>query len=92
MCKVTNSRVSGASAARFKSMYPAAIVITPPTSPATSDYPTVGGSYTNQRYSALDQINATNISKLGGAWSIHIEDGPPVGNLDGTPVVINGVM
>ena len=52
----------------------------------TNDYPTVGGNYGNQRYSALDQINTTNISKLGGAWSVHVEDGAPVGNLDATPV------
>jgi PQQ-dependent dehydrogenase (methanol/ethanol family) len=62
------------------------------TSPPTNDYPTVGSNYANHRYSALDQINTTNIGKLGGAWSVHVEDGAPVGNMDGTPVVINGVM
>ena len=45
------------------------------------------------RYSTLDQINTTNIDKLGGAWSIHLEEqGAAVGGLDGTPIVIGGVM
>src|SRR5437867_7613326 len=62
-------------------------------SPPTSDFPVAGGSYTNQRYSTLDQINTANIKKLGGAWTIHLEEqGAAVGNLDGTPVVIGGVM
>jgi alcohol dehydrogenase (cytochrome c) len=62
-------------------------------SPPTSDFPLPGGSYTNQRYSTLDQINTTNIHKLGGAWSIHLEEkGAAVGDLNGTPIVIGGVM
>src|SRR5579864_5039955 len=60
-------------------------------SPA-NDFPLAGGDYSNQRYSALDQINTTNIDKLRGAWSIHIDEGGPAGNLDGTPIVVNGVM
>ena len=60
-------------------------------SPA-NDFPLAGGDYLNQRYSALDQINTTNVDKLGGAWSIHIDEGGAAGNLDGTPIVVNGVM
>ena len=60
-------------------------------SPA-NDFPLAGGDYFNQRYSALDQINTTNVDKLGGAWSIHIDEGGAAGNLDGTPIVVNGVM
>ena len=61
--------------------------------PPTSDYPLAGGSYASQRYSALDQVNTANISKLGGAWSIHVEEsGAGAGNLDGTPIVVNAVM
>jgi len=58
----------------------------------TSDFPLAGGDYANQRYSTLDQINTTNVNKLGGAWSVHLEEGGAVGNLDGTPTVVNGVM
>ena len=61
--------------------------------PPAGDFPLTGASYTNQRYSTLDQINTTNIDKLGGAWSIHLEEqGAAVGGLDGTPIVIGGVM
>jgi PQQ-dependent dehydrogenase (methanol/ethanol family) len=56
------------------------------------DFPLAGGDYANQRYSALDQINTSNIGKLGGAWSIHLEETGAAGNLDGTPIVIDGVM
>ena len=61
-------------------------------SPPTSDFPLAGGSYTNQRYSALDQINAASVGRLGGAWSIHLEEQGAVGNLDGAPIIIGGVM
>ena len=33
-----------------------------------SDWPLYGGSATNQRYSTLAQITASNIKALGGAW------------------------
>src|SRR5215510_15249862 len=60
--------------------------------PPASDFPLPGGSYANHRYSTLDQINVTNIDKLGGAWSIHVEDNRAVGTLAATPIVIGGVM
>ena len=61
----------------------------------TTDFPLVGGNYANHRYSALDKINASNIKDLGGAWSIHLDEGlkgGQLGNLDATPVVVGGVM
>ncbi len=61
--------------------------------PPGSDFPLPGGGYTNQRYSTLDQISTTNIRQLGGAWSIHLEEeGPALGSLQATPIVIDGVM
>jgi len=57
-----------------------------------ADFPLAGGNYSNQRYSSLDQIDTTNIGKVGGAWSIHLEETNAAGNLDGAPVVVNGVM
>ncbi len=58
----------------------------------TSEFPLAGGSYSNQRYSALSKINRTNITKLGGAWTMKVEEPRLGGTLDGTPVVIDGVM
>src|SRR5262245_20576454 len=60
--------------------------------PPTKDFPLSGGNYWHQRYSALDKINTANVKKLGGAWMIRLEDGRPGGQLEGTPVVLDGVM
>src|SRR5262245_27545712 len=61
------------------------------TQPPTRDFPLVGGNWANQRYSALDQINLSNVRNLGGACTIHLEDGNG-GNMQATPVVVDGVM
>src|ERR1700680_1851863 len=46
----------------------------------------------NQRYSSLTGITPANLQKLGGAWMTHISDGANNSNLEGTPVVVDGVM
>jgi PQQ-dependent dehydrogenase (methanol/ethanol family) len=61
-------------------------------SPASGDFPLPGGNLANQRYSALKAINPSNISKLGGAWMIHVAGGQAAGNMEATPVVVNGTM
>src|SRR5215470_9114423 len=58
----------------------------------TGDFPLAGGNYANQRYSALDRINTSNVKQLGGAWFIRLEEGRRAGNLDATPIVVDGVM
>ena len=63
--------------------------------PPSEDFPLVGANYGNQRYSTLDQITPANVKTLGGAWSLRLEEGlrgGQLGNLDATPVVIDGVM
>jgi glucose dehydrogenase len=62
------------------------------TAPPTKDFPLAGGNYWHQRYSALDRINTTNVKRLGGAWMIRLEEGRRGGQLEGTPVVVDGVM
>jgi PQQ-dependent dehydrogenase (methanol/ethanol family) len=53
-----------------------------------------GVNWSEQRYSPLNQINATNISRLGLAWSYDIPVAP--GNFqahqEATPLVFNGVL
>ena len=56
------------------------------------DFPVVGGNLANQRYSSLTGITPANISRLGGAWMTSIAGGAAGSNLEGTPVVVNGVM
>ncbi len=63
--------------------------------PPTKDFPLAGGNYFNQRYSALAQINPSNVKTLGGAWVVRLESelrGGQLGNLDATPIVVDGVM
>ena len=60
--------------------------------PAGRDFPLVGGNWPNQRYSALDRINRSNVRTLGGAWTRHLEEGGGSGNMQATPIVVNGVM
>ena len=47
------------------------------------------GTYNNQRYSSLDQINAQNVSKLQVAWTF--STGVLRGH-EGAPLVVNDVM
>jgi PQQ-dependent dehydrogenase (methanol/ethanol family) len=56
------------------------------------DFPLAGGNLANQRYSTLASITPGNVSKLGGAWMLHVNGGEGVGNLEATPVVVDGVM
>src|SRR4029450_12432909 len=63
-----------------------------PQAPSGRDFGTVGGNLANHRYSSLTKINKSNLSTLGGAWSIHLEDGKTPGTMQATPVVVEGVM
>jgi hypothetical protein len=56
--------------------------------PPTRDFPLAGGNYAGWRYSALDQINTSTVTQLGGAWFIRLEEGRRGGQLDGTPVLV----
>lgn len=60
--------------------------------PASRDFPVVGGDLGNRRYSALDRINRSNVTRLGGAWFLNLEDDQLRGAMQGTPVVVDGLM
>ena len=51
---------------------------------------TYGQSYSEQRYSLLKQIDATNVSRLGQAWSYEVGSGG--GPQEATPLFANGVL
>ena len=51
---------------------------------------TSGHDYTEQRYSTLKQIDASNVGKLGLAW--YYDTGSDRGTVETTPLVSNGVM
>jgi len=48
-----------------------------------------GRTWDEQRYSPLDQINDTNVSKLGLAWYADLDT---LRGIEGTPLVIDGVL
>jgi quinohemoprotein ethanol dehydrogenase len=51
---------------------------------------TYGQSYSEQRYSLLKQIDATNVARLAQAWSYEV--GPGGGPQEATPLYANGVL
>src|SRR5712691_3091330 len=55
-----------------------------------ADWPHYGGTQLSWRYSALDQINTTNIKNLAPAWIF--QTGDYAENLQATPIVLDGVM
>ena len=71
-------------------------------SPASTDWPRVAGNLGSHAYSALTQINKSNIKQLAPAWVIHVSPEPvtapvaaPGNNATGqetTPIVVDGVM
>ncbi|MBF8300319.1 MAG: Quinoprotein glucose dehydrogenase [Acidobacteria bacterium] len=58
------------------------------------EWRTYGSDLRQTRYSALDQINASNFSKLEVAWRFKTDNlGPrPEFNLQTTPLMVNGVL
>jgi alcohol dehydrogenase (cytochrome c) len=59
--------------------------------PVTSqqDWPSYNGQTNGSRYSALTQINKSNIGRLAPKWIFSLPNTPP---LQVTPVVVDGVM
>ena len=56
---------------------------------AAADWTSHGGGADESGYSRLDQINRSNIGKLGLAWSLSL---PGEVTLEATPLAINGVL
>jgi PQQ-dependent dehydrogenase (methanol/ethanol family) len=54
------------------------------------DWLSYGFTPQETRYTPLNQINATNVSRLGLAWSVDV--GPGGGGQEATPLVHNGVI
>lgn len=53
------------------------------TKPAVDAWPTYNGDYSGRRYSTLDQINQSNVSKLQEAWSYKVNIGETPGAIVG---------
>lgn len=59
--------------------------------PVTSetDWPTYNGNVSGNRYSALAQINTSNVQKLAPKWVFNV---PGAARMEGTPIVVGGLM
>ena len=57
--------------------------------PVGENWPSYNGDYSGQRYSRLDQITRQNVGQLKAQWVFHAKR---TGDLEVTPVVVNGVM
>jgi quinoprotein glucose dehydrogenase len=59
-----------------------------------SEWPTYGADLASTRYRPLDQINASNFSKLEIAWRFKTDSlgNRPEYKLEGTPLMVNGVV
>ena len=55
-----------------------------------NEWLTYGRTFSEQRYSPLTLINATNVARLAPAWSFEV--GPGGGNQEATPLFANGVL
>ena len=54
-----------------------------------TDWAAYGRTFSEQRFSPLDQINKQNVKKLGLAWSLEL---PDVWNVSTAPVEVDGVI
>ncbi len=72
----------------------ASLPLSAQTGAAGGEWRTYGGDLGNTRYSALDQINASNFSKLQIVWSLHTANfGPePEYKFESTPLMANGIL
>jgi quinoprotein glucose dehydrogenase len=72
----------------------AALPLCAQTGAAGGEWRTYGGDLGNTRYSALDQINASNFNKLQIVWSLKTANfGPePEYKFETTPLMANGVL
>lgn len=59
---------------------------------ADSEWAYVGGDSGGSRYSSLNQIDVTNVSKLKPAWVFHTEDAKGNTPIQCTPIVVEGTM
>jgi alcohol dehydrogenase (cytochrome c) len=58
--------------------------------PKPGEWPTYDGNLRGNRFSPLDQIQAGNVNRLAPKWMFTLTGAPR--SLEGTPVVVDGVM
>jgi alcohol dehydrogenase (cytochrome c) len=75
---------------RYSLLLIAALSLSAQEGPTKADWPSYGGTGMAWRYSALDQVNTSNVKKLAPAWVFQTGDYDQ--GLQATPIVIDGVL
>src|SRR4051812_42219573 len=57
---------------------------------AGNEWLTYGGNFFNQRYSSLNQITASNVGQLKGAWTYHTGAFSDATSFESSPIVAGG--
>jgi len=63
-----------------------------PKAVSSEEWPTYGGAASGQHYSGLDQINESNVARLGGAWTFHTGVFSAFTSFEAAPVVSDGML
>ena len=82
------SRLGGVEPGPLKSDVPAASGFADLLNPKPGEWPTYYGKYSGNRYSELNEINTSNVSRLQPQWIYPIQYQP----LETTPLVYEGMM
>src|ERR1019366_1629148 len=61
------------------------------TKPLGDSWPTYSGDYSGKRYSALTQINQSNVKNLTLGWVTRVTSGSGGGGRGAAPVIVGGV-
>lgn len=59
---------------------------------AYTEWNVTSGDKSNSKYSSLDQINKSNVSKLEVAWEYRTGDKTERSTIQANPIIVNGVM
>src|ERR1700761_4307067 len=62
------------------------------TSLCAQEWPTYGGDPAGTRYSALKQINVSNVNQLKIAWTYDVTNPASRGGLQTQPIVVHGIV
>ena len=76
---------------RAKAIDDSALLAAGKTEAAAREWITYSGNYAETRFSPLKQIDASNVQRLGLAWSVETES-PSGGRVESTPLMHNGVL
>jgi len=60
--------------------------------PDNSDWRVTGNDPGNSRYAELGQIDRQNVKRLAVAWTYHTGEGEQGGQIQATPIIVNGVL